>query len=128
MQRINPLDFSERFPLPMMAASREVRGMHNGSVLIERDQMVSANIKGDVVIRRGAHALITGIINGSVEIEAGAIAYFNAIVRGHVTVRGAACVQGIVTGDVRVDPGATLALDGFEALVSGTVSDLTPSA
>jgi hypothetical protein len=122
------MDFTEKFPLPHLVPSPVVRGMHNGSVLIDQDAMIFANIKGDVVVRAGANALVGGLITGSIDVEAGAVAYVHAIVKGNVTVRGAASIQGVVSGDVRVNPSATLALDGLDTIVSGTVSELSSSS
>ncbi len=128
MQRIDRAEFTERYPLPNLVPSSTVRGMHSGSVRIERDTSVFANIKGDVVICAGAHTLVKGMITGSIDVEAGAVGYFEAIIKGNVTVRGAASIQGIVSGDVRVEPDATLALDGLDTIVAGTVSGATASA
>jgi hypothetical protein len=80
------------------------------SVALDRDAAVSGIINGDLVIRSGVKALVTGIIQGAIYVEPDGVLYFHGILKGDLDVKGAACVAGIL-GKINAADDATVCIE-----------------
>lgn len=75
------------------------RGMHAGSLLMERDGTVSGMIAGDVEIAAGRHVRVSGMVAGDLIVGAGAVVTVTGMVGGRVIAPDAHVdIQGMVAG------------------------------
>jgi hypothetical protein len=66
--------------------------------MIDRNTTVKAIVEGDVRVRSGSQALITGVIRGGLTVEPDAAAFLSGVVEGDMRVDGNALLIGVVHG------------------------------
>ena len=110
MRRISRADFRTEFPAGRPAWN--ISTITSSNLDLHSDATVSAIHSGKLVVRPGVKVLLNGTVKGSVVVEKDAVLYLTGIVSGDLIVNGAACIDGIVEGELRADEAATLAVQG----------------
>ena len=107
MQRVSVFEFTNRFP--KRKPSRKITDVNTDHVSLAEDARVMGILNNGLTVKSGVFASVTGIVNGPLTIENGAVAYITGIIEGDVRVDGAACITGILNGNLRAADYATLA-------------------
>lgn len=84
--------------VPPEPAELNVSGEHHGDLTVERNTGIKGIVEGDVHVRSGSQAHITGITRGRLVIEPKAAAFLIGVVEGDVRIDGDARSSGSCTG------------------------------
>ena len=98
MKYVTRNEFEQRFP--RKESDTRIDTIFPGNLSLDRDSSINGLVKGDVTIKSGAQALITGIVHGNLEVEADSVLFLYGVVKGDIKLAGSAFVTGIVGGQI----------------------------